>query len=77
MGGDGANEFSRKSLRTTSGSSGELCGHLRAGAGGDSLRGAGRRRALPFGFAPVVGDGQEAAWLIGDAGLEGNATSKS
>jgi hypothetical protein len=77
VGGNGENEFSRKSLRTTSGSSGELCGHLKVGAGGDSLRGAGRRRALPFGFSPVVGDGQEATWLMGDTGLEGNATSRS
>jgi len=74
MGGEGTNEFSRKSLRTTSGSRAELCGHLRAGMGGDRLRGAGRRRALPFGFAPV-GDGQEPTLLMGDAGLGGNAMS--
>ena len=77
----GANDESIKSLRTFSGLRGELVGRLNAGLGGDSLSGAGRRRAGPFGLVLNVGDGDDVAsgGLFGEPGvlqLRGKATSR-
>jgi len=65
---------SRGSLYGLPGIEWELCGHIEGGAGGDSLRVRDAGELCLLVFSPVVGDGQEATWLIGDTGLEGNAT---